>query len=1187
MNRMRTTAILAAFFPLSLLFVAPAEGTVRATPRGIDPNRDPRGESVSSAGDLVSTKQAAPGDTVWIRVHDDGSCDPTGDPADGGQGTGLAPGGATWCWEGGLVAPGVHDSCSSTSYYGYGLPGCFRHYDVTAAIPNFWHLDTLMAFNPMIEESTAWCGQRADSPNWANPSGYGPDYDCNLILNLGRAGETFNAADGFTVGGVHMYDCEVGYDWCYLDYSLSNDPPTAAWLPLAVFTGTSNPEPGCPDSSDYGCAQYDPFSAIGPSLDNSTEDLLVRWRFLSDKCWDDQDGAGGAHTDGAWRVDHVSVKGRLSPSSFYPFNDPGSRDTYEDFEEGMPPEWAIPHYPHAQIGGYWNGGRWVDGVPTTCDWWHMEVDPGYANQGGTCTYSNNWMWAADDEAFTQNNEDLYHYRLVSPAFACGEDNPYYDPDGMGPGPDNQWTGVVVESDEYICIKDEVGDVTDTKTRVFDSAKGCWSLWRGDNYVSVGGCMFWNVDRARNWSEFLGPGIDSIQFAWDFFDRCDYRASMELPCMGRHTGATYLVDNVSVGVFDSHGTRWKQGASQRFADTFDRSLSMHSLYRENPDLTPTVPWETEDSLTIFVSDPDKLYSGPPPLNSDVHLHWRISTDCGATWDKEPSRPRGSTAFPTVPWNEKTMNYSRALSGPHVEMDAEVLVGLGPEEGTDETDGVERWNRVHENAGVYASIITRGDNTCYLNGAELWPEGTEIEYFMTARDSLDDRDTFPNRNAINRNAEELVETAAGREHDRREGWPFIVRVLPCPTSVRPLPSGQNHAVLLVDSYGRRDYDISADRDDEKRGVRCFPLVSQIYRETLDRLGVQYDFYRAGYGARRESGRGLDSQPWACQRYGGVLNHRYGMTRRYHTVIWFFGEYNSETVHPSSQLEIRDYIDRNGLTFPDSANLWLIGDDLCEDEMLTDPAWTDPYGEYETDGAYLWTTLAGLNGVSGGCDDDDGISPPYGMGLVGQVGTVLAGITAAQGYWDCPIRHNPDKGATVQTATSILKYATDQGPSKFCTSLQRHPTGSKVVVSLVGLELLCSERERDCIAQCILGPDCFGAGIPDPISDCSIEVGTGSGHDAPERLAIRANRPNPFNPTTTIGFDLPWEDNVTVRIFDAAGRRVRELMSGKVEAGADRRVVWDGRNDQGEPAASGVYFCRIEARGETAIRKMVLLR
>ena len=90
------------------------------------------------------------------------------------------------------------------------------------------------------------------------------------------------------------------------------------------------------------------------------------------------------------------------------------------------------------------------------------------------------------------------------------------------------------------------------------------------------------------------------------------------------------------------------------------------------------------------------------------------------------------------------------------------------------------------------------------------------------------------------------------------------------------------------------------------------------------------------------------------------------------------------------------------------------------------------------------------------------------------------------------------------------------------------------------------------------------------------------------LRQNVPNPFNPTTRISYSVSAQGRVRVELFDVAGRLVRRLVDEVQAPIADGyEVRWDGTNQRGEPAASGVYFYRILAPGFTATRKMVLLR
>ena len=83
-----------------------------------------------------------------------------------------------------------------------------------------------------------------------------------------------------------------------------------------------------------------------------------------------------------------------------------------------------------------------------------------------------------------------------------------------------------------------------------------------------------------------------------------------------------------------------------------------------------------------------------------------------------------------------------------------------------------------------------------------------------------------------------------------------------------------------------------------------------------------------------------------------------------------------------------------------------------------------------------------------------------------------------------------------------------------------------------------------------------------------------------------PNPFNPTTTIEFTIPSSGTASLVIYDASGRKVRELVSGQVSAGI-RNVLWNGRDDSGRAVSSGVYFARLLSGKFTAVRKMLLIK
>lgn len=89
-----------------------------------------------------------------------------------------------------------------------------------------------------------------------------------------------------------------------------------------------------------------------------------------------------------------------------------------------------------------------------------------------------------------------------------------------------------------------------------------------------------------------------------------------------------------------------------------------------------------------------------------------------------------------------------------------------------------------------------------------------------------------------------------------------------------------------------------------------------------------------------------------------------------------------------------------------------------------------------------------------------------------------------------------------------------------------------------------------------------------------------------ALGQNRPNPFNPATTIEYSVSERTPVVVGIYDVNGALVVRLDQGVRQAGT-HSVTWDGRDASGRAAGSGVYFYRLEGSRETSARKMVLLK
>ncbi len=89
----------------------------------------------------------------------------------------------------------------------------------------------------------------------------------------------------------------------------------------------------------------------------------------------------------------------------------------------------------------------------------------------------------------------------------------------------------------------------------------------------------------------------------------------------------------------------------------------------------------------------------------------------------------------------------------------------------------------------------------------------------------------------------------------------------------------------------------------------------------------------------------------------------------------------------------------------------------------------------------------------------------------------------------------------------------------------------------------------------------------------------------LHLFQNRPNPFSPETRIAFELPEAGTVELRIYSPEGRLVRTLVSGELPAG-QQEARWDGLDDAGKRAATGVYFYSLAAPGIAESRRMIVL-
>jgi len=102
---------------------------------------------------------------------------------------------------------------------------------------------------------------------------------------------------------------------------------------------------------------------------------------------------------------------------------------------------------------------------------------------------------------------------------------------------------------------------------------------------------------------------------------------------------------------------------------------------------------------------------------------------------------------------------------------------------------------------------------------------------------------------------------------------------------------------------------------------------------------------------------------------------------------------------------------------------------------------------------------------------------------------------------------------------------------------------------------------------------------------ETATG-GQGIPMQTKLIGNYPNPFNPTTTIKFAISAPQQVEISIFNLKGQKVRSYNQHYQEPG-NYSIVWNGNDDEGKPAGTGIYFYKLKTSAYSQIKKMMLLK
>jgi len=198
------------------------------------------------------------------------------------------------------------------------------------------------------------------------------------------------------------------------------------------------------------------------------------------------------------------------------------------------------------------------------------------------------------------------------------------------------------------------------------------------------------------------------------------------------------------------------------------------------------------------------------------------------------------------------------------------------------------------------------------------------------------------------------------------------------------------------------------------------------------------------------------------------------------------------------------------------------------------------------------------------------------------VLAGVSTASPSFDWWIESLGREPATLAVSELSYTYEPTLGtgfplPDSHSVLLTRDGDLQAETVSVYvrGVDDDCGPDLLDLVARA-------DDGVP-----TAVEEGGGFLPPAPATFQLLPNYPNPFNPTTTVRFDLPRPARVDLAIYDLRGRLVKTFARGQEYAAGRHQMEWNGTDDGGRRVASGVYTLRLVSEGMEKVQRMTLLK
>lgn len=359
-------------------------------------------------------------------------------------------------------------------------------------------------------------------------------------------------------------------------------------------------------------------------------------------------------------------------------------------------------------------------------------------------------------------------------------------------------------------------------------------------------------------------------------------------------------------------------------------------------------------------------------------------------------------------------------------------------------------------------------------------------------------------------------------------------------------------FIDEFGNEEPLLSSPSD--AYGVGLNGSTKILIVDNFDRRAswsLPYHPFVSNHGEALDTqGHGFDSCTETAVQNGDIdLN-------LYDVVIYFCGDDSraDESIAAADQLRLLKYLEAGG-------KLFITGSEIGYDFAATTPIELARYN-------YLFRAI--YAGDLSGSNQIIGIS-----------GTVFEGLSFTYGTMNGPnlyIEDYPDYLQPNGGSQSVLIYGNLRIAGIAYTGTYGTSTETAQLIYLgFPFETIITPGDRSALMCRIL----TYFGLPTSIKDNSPIL--------TEKFELFQNYPNPFNPITRIAYTLPpgqTNSKVKLEIFNSLGQKLKTLVNENQIAGS-HEILWDGKNSDGIPIASGVYYYRLTTSDIMASRKMILVK